>query len=80
MVKEKQTRTYDRDGYRRRAACLCVRSADESEVSPAFKMIILKANPNFVFVFPPPPPLDSPRHQQPHDRPLDRAGRRRGAE
>ncbi|XP_017493703.1 PREDICTED: diphosphoinositol polyphosphate phosphohydrolase 1-like, partial [Rhagoletis zephyria] len=32
MVKEKQTRTYDRDGYRRRAACLCVRSADESEI------------------------------------------------
>lgn len=34
MVKEKQnsTRTYDRDGFRRRAACVCVRDAGEQEV------------------------------------------------
>uniref|UniRef100_T1J095 diphosphoinositol-polyphosphate diphosphatase n=1 Tax=Strigamia maritima TaxID=126957 RepID=T1J095_STRMM len=34
MVKEKpnSTRTYDGDGYRKRAACLCVRSEDENEV------------------------------------------------
>ena len=33
MVKEKQIRTYDQDGFRRRAACLCVHDPDESEVS-----------------------------------------------
>ncbi|GAB6022267.1 Nudix hydrolase 3 [Chamberlinius hualienensis] len=34
MVKEKPNsiRTYDADGYRQRAACLCVKSKDESEV------------------------------------------------
>ncbi|RWS24361.1 hypothetical protein B4U80_06260 [Leptotrombidium deliense] len=34
MVKEKpnSTRIYDEDGYRRRAACLCVRSSDETEI------------------------------------------------
>jgi len=34
MVKEKpnSTRTYDEDGFRKRAACLCVRSEDETEV------------------------------------------------
>ncbi|XP_023226756.1 diphosphoinositol polyphosphate phosphohydrolase 1-like [Centruroides sculpturatus] len=34
MVKEKpnSTRTYDEDGFRRRAACLCVRNDDESEI------------------------------------------------
>ena len=35
MVKEKpnSTRTYDEDGFRRRAACLCFRDASEDEVS-----------------------------------------------
>lgn len=33
MVKEKPTpRLYDKDGYRRRAACICVRSEAEAEV------------------------------------------------
>lgn len=34
MVKEKTNsiRTYDVDGYRRRAACVCVRDTDEQEV------------------------------------------------
>ena len=32
MVKEKQTRTYDKDGFRKRAACLCVRDPEEREV------------------------------------------------
>lgn len=34
MVKEKpnSTRTYDDDGFRKRAACLCVRNEDEKEV------------------------------------------------
>ena len=34
MVKEKpnSTRTYDEDGFRRRAACLCVKDASEQEV------------------------------------------------
>ncbi|RWS00322.1 Diphosphoinositol polyphosphate phosphohydrolase-like protein, partial [Dinothrombium tinctorium] len=33
MVKEKpnSTRIYDEDGYRRRAACLCVKGSDETE-------------------------------------------------
>lgn len=33
MVKEKQLRIYDKDGFRRRAACICVRSEEENEVS-----------------------------------------------
>ncbi|XP_013782753.1 diphosphoinositol polyphosphate phosphohydrolase 1-like isoform X1 [Limulus polyphemus] len=34
MVKEKpnSTRTYDGEGFRRRAACLCVKNEDENEV------------------------------------------------
>lgn len=32
MVKEKVLRIYDKDGFRRRAACICVRSEDEAEV------------------------------------------------
>lgn len=34
MVKEKpnSTRIYDKDGFRRRAACICVRSDAEAEV------------------------------------------------
>ncbi|EDW79884.1 uncharacterized protein Dwil_GK18021 [Drosophila willistoni] len=34
MVKEKpnSTRIYDKDGFRRRAACICVRSENEAEV------------------------------------------------
>ncbi|CAG9805278.1 unnamed protein product [Chironomus riparius] len=34
MVKEKSSnsRIFDKDGYRKRAACICVRSDDESEV------------------------------------------------
>ncbi|XP_056089314.1 nudix (nucleoside diphosphate linked moiety X)-type motif 3a isoform X3 [Rhinichthys klamathensis goyatoka] len=34
MIKHKsnQTRTYDRDGYKKRAACLCFRSEREEEV------------------------------------------------
>ncbi|XP_077073909.1 nudix (nucleoside diphosphate linked moiety X)-type motif 3a isoform X4 [Siphateles boraxobius] len=31
-LKSNQTRTYDRDGYKRRAACLCFRSEREEEV------------------------------------------------
>lgn len=35
MVKEKpnSTRIYDKDGFRQRAACICVRSVEENEVS-----------------------------------------------
>lgn len=35
MVKEKpnSTRVYDEEGYRRRAACICVRSESETEVN-----------------------------------------------
>lgn len=35
MVKEKpnSTRIYDKDGFRRRAACICVRSDAEAEAS-----------------------------------------------
>lgn len=34
MVKEKpnSTRIYDKDGFRQRAACICVRTIDEDEV------------------------------------------------
>ena len=32
-VKSNQTRTYDGDGYKKRAACLCFRSGSEEEVS-----------------------------------------------
>lgn len=34
MVKEKpnSTRIYDKDGFRQRAACICVRSTEENEV------------------------------------------------
>lgn len=32
MVKEKVLRIYDKDGFRRRAACICVRSDEETEV------------------------------------------------
>lgn len=34
MVKEKpnSTRIYDKDGFRRRAACICVRAENEDEV------------------------------------------------
>lgn len=47
MVKEKpnSTRIYDKDGFRQRAACLCVRSIDEDEVSYvkiAIERILLK--------------------------------------
>ncbi|XP_026680006.1 diphosphoinositol polyphosphate phosphohydrolase 2-like [Diaphorina citri] len=36
MVKEKpnSTRMYDQDGYRRRAACICVRNEAENENIP----------------------------------------------
>lgn len=33
-LKSNQTRTYDGDGYKKRAACLCFRSEAEEEVSP----------------------------------------------
>lgn len=33
-LKSNQTRTYDGDGYKKRAACLCFRSEQEEEVSP----------------------------------------------
>lgn len=32
-LKSNQTRTYDGDGYKKRAACLCFRSESEEEVS-----------------------------------------------
>uniref|UniRef100_A0A672T2S0 Nudix (nucleoside diphosphate linked moiety X)-type motif 3a n=1 Tax=Sinocyclocheilus grahami TaxID=75366 RepID=A0A672T2S0_SINGR len=32
-LKSSQTRTYDRDGYKQRAACLCFRSEREEEVT-----------------------------------------------
>jgi len=32
MMKEKQTRTYDHEGFRKRAACLCVRDPEESHI------------------------------------------------
>lgn len=38
MVKEKPNsiRTYDKDGFRRRAACLCFRDKKEDEVCDRF--------------------------------------------
>lgn len=33
-LKSNQTRTYDGDGYKKRAACLCFRNESEEEVSP----------------------------------------------
>lgn len=36
MVKEKETRIYDEDGFRRRAAAICVRDDLENEVSILF--------------------------------------------
>lgn len=41
MVKEKPNsiRVYDQDGFRRRAACVCVRSDAETEVR-SFKMLL----------------------------------------
>lgn len=32
--KPNQTRTYDGDGFKRRAACLCFKNEKEDEVSP----------------------------------------------
>ena len=41
MVKEKpnSTRIYDEDGYRQRAACICVKNEAETEVS-VFSLLI----------------------------------------
>lgn len=49
MVKEKpnSVRLYDEDGYRRRAACICVKSDAESEVSGAFVILRKSINDNF---------------------------------
>lgn len=35
MVKDKpnSTRIYDEDGYRRRAACVCIKECDQNQVS-----------------------------------------------
>lgn len=35
--KPNQTRTYDREGFKKRAACLCFRSEQEDEVSAGTK-------------------------------------------
>lgn len=58
MVKDKpdQTRIYDADGFRQRAACLCVKNESESEVTyqNKFKKIIdslLSLNINYVQAF-----------------------------
>lgn len=44
MVKEKpnSTRMYDQDGYRRRAACICVRNEAENEVKHSTSFFIYK--------------------------------------
>lgn len=43
--KANQTRTYDGDGFKRRAACLCLRNEKEDEVScvglPRLKLVVL---------------------------------------
>lgn len=51
MVKEKpnSTRIYDKDGFRQRAACICVRSVDENEVSE-IKFIFLNCYCNLFIV------------------------------
>lgn len=41
--KSNQTRTYDGDGYKKRAACLCFRSETEEEVSP---VMLLSGGPS----------------------------------
>lgn len=43
MVKEKPNsiRIYDKDGFRRRAACICVKSEAETEVSGFVLLIII---------------------------------------
>lgn len=49
MVKEKPNsiRTYDKDGFRRRAACLCFRDQKEEEVcNSVFKIFII-----IIFIF-----------------------------
>ena len=33
-IKSNQTRIYDGDGYKKRAACLCFRNESEEEVNP----------------------------------------------
>lgn len=38
-LKSNQTRTYDGDGYKKRAACLCFRSEAEEEVSPGMSLV-----------------------------------------
>lgn len=45
MVKEKsnQSRVFDSEGYRKRAACICVKSEEETEVK-SIKMFIEPTN------------------------------------
>ena len=49
MVKDKpnSTRLYDEDGYRRRAACVCINSKDPNQV--VYQLVnILNVNSNVV--------------------------------
>lgn len=52
MVKEKpnSTRIYDKDGFRQRAACICVRTTDENEVSQILNRNIFQQKHVNVFI------------------------------
>lgn len=50
-LKSNQTRTYDGDGYKKRAACLCFRSESEEEVRDG-----LGGGPGLAVGDPPEPP------------------------
>jgi len=52
MVKEKpnSTRTYDEEGFRRRAACLCVRDHEEKEVLMVYIFKLLEVFLNFSII------------------------------
>lgn len=45
-LKSNQTRTYDGDGYKKRAACLCFRSETEEEVGPRMLQCVLVGQAN----------------------------------
>lgn len=53
MVKEKPNsiRIYDSEGYRRRAACICVKNDLEDEVSQQMALDIFNVNVYFVNVY-----------------------------
>ncbi|TWW62391.1 Diphosphoinositol polyphosphate phosphohydrolase 1 [Takifugu flavidus] len=49
-LKSNQTRTYDGDGYKKRAACLCFRSETEEEHTTISLIFHFVSNSKFEFV------------------------------